>query len=78
MTKINACRLCKSKKIKKLFSLGVQYYTGIFSKINSKVPKGELAVIICNRLLPTSLVPTINNDTLLFVVLWRVKGKLNT
>jgi hypothetical protein len=49
MKKINACRLCKSKKIKKLFSLGVQYYTGIFSKINSKVPKGELAVIICNN-----------------------------
>jgi hypothetical protein len=49
MTKINNCRTCKSNKIKSLFSLGLQSYTGIFSKKNSYVPKGKLTIIICEN-----------------------------
>jgi hypothetical protein len=49
MTKINNCRICKSKKIKSLFSLGIQSYTGIFPKKNSYVPKGKLTLIICEN-----------------------------
>lgn len=49
MTKINNCRICNSKKIKFLFSLGLQSYTGIFSKKNSYVPKGKLTIVICKN-----------------------------
>ncbi len=49
MTQIKLCRLCKSKKIKNLFSLGLQYYTGIFSKKNANIPKGLLKLVICKN-----------------------------
>ena len=49
MTKINSCRICKSKKLRSLFSLGMQSYTGIFLKKNSYVPKGKLTIIICEN-----------------------------
>jgi len=49
MTKIKNCRTCKSKKIKTLFSLGIQSYTGIFPKKNCYVPKGKLTLIICEN-----------------------------
>ena len=48
--KINQCRSCSSKSLKKLYSLGNQYLTGIFPKYKSeKVPKGELSMVICKK-----------------------------
>jgi hypothetical protein len=48
MKKINFCRSCKSKKLSKLFSLGDQFYSGIFPKKKKTfIPKGELTLIIC-------------------------------
>ncbi len=50
MPAINNCRSCKSKKLKKLFNLGEQNYTGIFYKNKSqKVPKGKLELIMCKK-----------------------------
>jgi SAM-dependent methyltransferase len=48
MKKIKFCRSCKSKKLSKLFSLGEQFYSGIFPKTKKTfVPKGKLTLIIC-------------------------------
>ena len=48
--KINKCRSCSSKSLRRLYSLGNQYLTGIFPNYKSeKVPKGELSMIICNK-----------------------------
>ena len=48
--KIYQCRSCSSKSLKKLYSLGNQYLTGIFPKYKSeKVPKGELSMVICKK-----------------------------
>jgi hypothetical protein len=48
MSRINKCRSCNSKRLKNLFTLGVQYFTGIFPKNkNEKLPKGELQLIMC-------------------------------
>ena len=48
--KINKCRSCSSKSLRRLYSLGNQYLTGIFPKYKSeKVPKGELSMVICNK-----------------------------
>lgn len=48
MSKIKFCRSCKSEKILKLFSLGEQFYTGIFPRAKKTIiPKGNLALIIC-------------------------------
>ena len=50
MSKIKGCRSCGSKKLEDLFSLGNQYYTGIFPKNkNQKIPKGELKLFMCKR-----------------------------
>ena len=48
--KIKNCRSCKSKKLVKLYSLGNQYFTGIFpSNKYSKIPRGNLGMLICNN-----------------------------
>ena len=48
--KVIFCRSCKSNKLKKVFSLGTQYLTGIFTeKYYSKVSRGPLSLSLCNR-----------------------------
>ena len=48
--KIKSCRSCKSKKLVKLYSLGNQYFTGIFpSNKHSIIPRGNLGMLICNN-----------------------------
>ena len=48
--KVKNCRSCSSKSLKKLYSLGNQYLTGIFPQKKSQlVPKGELSMVICNK-----------------------------
>jgi hypothetical protein len=50
MSAITNCRLCRSKNLKNLFSLGNQSFTGIFPKNkNQTVPKGNLSLLICNK-----------------------------
>ena len=48
--KIKKCRSCKSKSLTKLYSLGNHSLTGIFPpKKNSKITKGKLSIVICNK-----------------------------
>ena len=48
--KLKSCQICSSKSLKKLYSLGNQYLTGIFPKKKSQlVPKGELSMVMCNK-----------------------------
>lgn len=47
MKYIKFCRNCKSKNIKKLFSLGNLSFSGKFPKVNEKIPKTTLTLIIC-------------------------------
>ena len=47
--KINKCRNCGSKKIKKLFSLGKLCFTGKFPAINQKIRKEPISLIICKK-----------------------------
>jgi hypothetical protein len=48
--KINKCRNCRSKILKKLFSLGNLSYTGKFpNNINTDIPKVELTLVKCNK-----------------------------
>jgi len=47
MKYIKCCRNCKSKNIKKLFSLGNLSFSGKFPKVNEKIPKTTLTLIIC-------------------------------
>ena len=50
MSKIKSCRSCRSKKFDSLFSLGKQYYTGIFPRTKKiKVPLGNLELIKCKN-----------------------------
>ena len=50
MSKINFCRSCRYKKFDNLFSLGNQYFTGIFPRSkNTKVPSGNLELIKCKN-----------------------------
>lgn len=50
MPPIKFCRVCKSKKLKGVVSLGNQFYTGIFpNKINLAIPKGVLSLVICSK-----------------------------
>lgn len=41
---IKNCRICGSKDLEELFSLGKQAFSGIFVK-NGKVPRGELNLV---------------------------------
>ena len=48
--KIKKCRSCQSKSLTNLYTLGKQTLTGIFpSKKTSKVTKGNLSMVICNK-----------------------------
>ena len=50
MSKIKFCRSCRSKNLEQLFSLGNQYYTGIFpKKKNLKVLSGKLELVKCKK-----------------------------
>lgn len=46
---LKKCRNCKSKNLKKLFSLGNQYYTGKFIKESEKVKKAIINLAICKK-----------------------------
>ena len=45
--KINKCRICNSKKLASLFSLGDLSFTGKFSTLNKTVKTKPISVIIC-------------------------------
>ena len=45
--KINKCRICNSKKLASLFSLGNLSFTGKFSTLNKTVKTKPISVIIC-------------------------------
>ena len=48
--KINICRSCKSKKLKKAFSLGEQYLTGVFPENKKQqITKGFLSLVLCDN-----------------------------
>lgn len=48
--KIKFCRVCKSTKISKVFSLGRQTLTGIFpSRKSDKISKGNLTLVFCKK-----------------------------
>jgi SAM-dependent methyltransferase len=47
--KIKKCRICKNKKIKKLFSLGNLCFTGKFPPINQEIKKKPIEVVICKN-----------------------------
>ena len=48
--KINKCRICSSKKLSKLFSLGKQSFTGKFpNSLNHKIAKDYINLILCNK-----------------------------
>lgn len=49
--KINCCRLCKSKNIVDILTLGRQKLTGIFPKKNkiNKISSGPLSLILCKK-----------------------------
>ena len=44
--KLKKCRICKSKSLKKLFSLGNLCFTGKFPKKNQKIKK-PITLVIC-------------------------------
>ena len=52
---IKYCRSCKSSDLRKIFSLGNLFFTGKFPKINQKIPKGKLELLICNKCKLTQL-----------------------
>ncbi len=45
--KIKECRICKKKKIKKLFSLGNLCFTGKFPSVNQEIKKKPIDLVIC-------------------------------
>ena len=47
--RINQCRICKSKKLITLFSLGNLYFTGKFSSLRHKIKKKPITLIICKN-----------------------------
>ena len=47
--KLKKCRNCKKKNLKKLFSLGNQYFTGKFLKDSDKVKKAPINLAICSK-----------------------------
>ena len=47
--KINNCRNCNKKKLQPLFSLGNISFTGKFPKINQKIKKAPLEVVMCKH-----------------------------
>ncbi len=47
--KLNKCRVCKSKKLNKLFSLGNLCFTGKFPSKKQNIKKKPIEVIICKK-----------------------------
>ena len=47
--KIKQCRICNSKSLKNLFSLGKMKFTGKFPKKNQRIPSGDVHLVICNE-----------------------------
>ena len=48
--KIKYCRICKSKKLLKVFNLGQLAFTGIFPESrNKKIPSGKLSLLHCSN-----------------------------
>jgi hypothetical protein len=48
--KIKNCRSCQNNSLEYLYSLGSQYFTGIFpSTKNEKIPKGNLSMVLCKK-----------------------------
>ena len=47
--KINSCRICNTKKLKKLFSLGDLCFTGKFPKINQQIKKKPIQLVMCDN-----------------------------
>ena len=47
--RINQCRICKSKNLKTLFSLGNLHFTGKFSSLGQKIKKKPITLIICKN-----------------------------
>ena len=45
--KINKCRICKQKKLRKLFSLGKLCFTGKFPAANQTIKKEPIDLVIC-------------------------------
>ena len=47
--KIKQCRICNSKSLRNLFSLGNMKFTGKFPKKNQFIPSGDVDLIMCNK-----------------------------
>lgn len=47
--KINQCRICNSKSLRNLFSLGKMKFTGKFPKKNQRIPSGDVDLVICRK-----------------------------
>ena len=47
--KIKNCRICNSKQLTKLFSLGNLCFTGKFPTINQKIRKKPIQVVLCKQ-----------------------------
>ena len=47
--RIKNCRSCSKSKFKKLFSLGNMSFTGKFPKVNQKIAKEPIDLIICSN-----------------------------
>ena len=45
--RINRCRICKSKNLATLFSLGNLSFTGKFSSLGKTIKKKPITLIIC-------------------------------
>ena len=62
MKKIKNCRICSSKKIRKVFDLGSQHYSGKFPKAkNLKITKTPLAISLCQNCKFVQLSHNFNN-----------------
>ena len=47
--KIKQCRICNSKSLRNLFSLGKMKFTGKFPKKNQRIPSGDVDLVICRK-----------------------------
>ena len=45
--KIKQCRICNSKSLRNLFSLGKMKFTGKFPKKNQRIPSGDVHLVMC-------------------------------
>jgi hypothetical protein len=46
---IKNCRICNSKPLQKLFSLGKMKFTGKFHKKNQFIPSGNINLVMCKK-----------------------------